>query len=309
MSLLKGPRLTGSAGWPGARVAVVTGAGRGVGRGEAIDLARNGWCVVVNDLDTVHAETDGAAGRSADTVVREIVQAGGQAVADYNDVADPNGADALISTALSTFGGLDAVVNNAGVLRSQPFLDMPPATFDEVLHVSLHAQIEPCRAAGLYWRQSPDAPRPRRIINTTSNAGYFGGTGATTAYTTAKAGVVGLTLALARELSPLGVTVNAIAPRALTRLSTNSSLKGKARFSPDQIAPFVTWLASEHSGSLTGRLFVVGGGDLFVLRPYEALGPYSLSSRDGLEAPAPDTDTSFPGTLPRTAHELTQRFG
>src|ERR1700691_6185099 len=113
MWLLKGPRLTGSAGWPGARVAVVTGAGRGVGRGEAIDLARNGWRVVVNDLDTVHAETDDATGRSADTVVREIVQAGGQAVADYNDVADPNGADALISTALSAFGGLDAVVNNA----------------------------------------------------------------------------------------------------------------------------------------------------------------------------------------------------
>jgi NAD(P)-dependent dehydrogenase (short-subunit alcohol dehydrogenase family) len=271
-------------------VALVTGAGRGLGRAEALYLAASGFSVIVNDWDA-----DGLHGQQhdspADGVVNEILAAGGVAAPDYSDVASTAGAESLAANAVKNFGRIDVLVNNAGILRSEPFIEMPISTFDEVLRVCLMSHIEASRAVAKWWAETGEAGEAlscRRIINTTSLAGAYGAASGTTAYATAKAGVIGMTLSLSRELSGLNATVNAIAPRAATRMTSKKREflvpEFRDRFAPDRVAPFVGWLAGERSGQFTGRVFVVGGGKVWLVRPFETFGPYLL-------AESPDTDT------------------
>jgi NAD(P)-dependent dehydrogenase (short-subunit alcohol dehydrogenase family) len=252
------------------RVAIVTGAGRGVGRGEALHLAELGAAVVVNDVTA-----DAAA-----SVTAEIVAAGGRAVAHTADVADWAQARTLVDAAFDTFGRLDVLVNNAGILRTTDFPDTAPAEWDEVLRVCLTGHSAPAHAAVLAWtRQGGDPDRARRIVNTTSLAGIYG-SGGRAAYSAAKAGVLGLTWSLSRELACLGVTVNAVAPRAMTRMTTgNEGFDGTGDlFDPALVAPVVGWLAGAGGRDRTGQVFVVGAGKVWPVPPLAPVGPYDLGS-------------------------------
>ncbi len=198
------------------RVAIVTGAGRGIGHGEAIDLARAGASVVVNDFDP---EPEGSRGdRPAQEVVDEIVAAGGTACANYDDVASWKGAEDLIAQAVETYGRLDILVNNAGIVRDRMSFNLTEQDWDSVIDVHLKGHFAPSHFAARHWRALAKAGETTsgRIINTSSEAGLFGNPGQAN-YSAAKAGIAAMTGVLARELEGYGVTVNAIAPRARTR--------------------------------------------------------------------------------------------
>ena len=259
------------------RVVVITGAGRGIGRAHAIEFARQGASVVVNDLG---AEVDGS-GRSegpAGQVVDEIVAMGAKAVANGDDVADVDGAKRLIDTAVDTFGGLDVVVNNAGILRDRMIVNMTADEWDAVIRVHLRGTFAPTRAAVEYWRNRTKSGETNdaRIINTTSPSGIYGNVGQAN-YGAAKAGIAAMTVITSRELGRYGVTVNAIAPAALTRMTEN--LGGFERpekadefdsNDPDNIAPLVVWLGSPESKDITGRVFNVHGGHISVAEGWVA---------------------------------------
>jgi NAD(P)-dependent dehydrogenase (short-subunit alcohol dehydrogenase family) len=250
-------------------VAIVTGAGRGLGRAHAVELGREGASVIVNDLGV---ELDGSGGGSvwANEVVGEIRALGGRAVADGNDVSDWTGAQMLIDHALSEFGGLDVLINNAGVLRDRMIVSLSPDDVNKVVSVHLCAALFTSHHAGNHWRdraKSGDVPSAR-IINTTSGAGLFGNVGQA-AYSAAKAGVVGLTLVAAAELGRYGVTVNAISPGARTRMTEAvfasvmaEPEEGFDAMAPENVSPLVAWLASSESSSVTGRVFEAYGGML-----------------------------------------------
>jgi NAD(P)-dependent dehydrogenase (short-subunit alcohol dehydrogenase family) len=261
------------------RVVVVTGAGRGIGRGHALEFARQGAKVVVNDLG---AEVDGtgASDGPAGEVVEEIRATGAEAVANGEDISDWDGAKRLIDAALTTFGGLDVVVNNAGILRDRMLVNMTDSEWDAVINVHLRGTFAPMRWAAEYWRdrvkagQSNDA----RIINTTSPSGIYGNVGQTN-YGAAKAGIASMTVIAAMELGRYGVTVNAIAPAALTRMTENLGFGqgGRERKTeefdpndPDNIAPLVVWLGSGESAAITGRVFNVHGGRISVAEGWVA---------------------------------------
>ncbi len=251
------------------RVAIVTGAGRGIGREYAIMLAEHGAKVVVNDLGGTRDGTGAAAGPAAE-VVEEIVKAGGQAVANGDDVSDWNGAQRMIQQALDTYGGLDVLVSNAGILRDRMLVNMTEQEWDAVIKVHLKGTFAPAHFAAAYWRERSKAGQPvdARLINTTSVSGIYGNAGQTN-YGAAKAGIAAFTIIAARELGRYGVTVNCIAPGALTRLTEDLgpgdlSEEDKARRSPRWIAPIVTWLASTESSEVTGRIFEAAGGLLAV---------------------------------------------
>src|SRR3954471_20617950 len=201
------------------RVVIITGAGRGIGRGHALEFARQGAKVVVNDLG---AEVDGSGGATgpAGEVVEEIRSAGGEAVANGDDVSDWEGAQRLINTAIETFGGLDVLVNNAGILRDRMLVNMTLEEWDAVIKVHLRGTFGPARWAAAYWRERVKAGETNdaRIINTSSPSGIFGNPGQTN-YGAAKAGIASFTIIAAMELARYGVTVNAIAPVALTRMT------------------------------------------------------------------------------------------
>src|SRR3954465_13627206 len=228
------------------RVALVTGAGRGLGREHALSLARHGAKVVVNDLGGDVTGT-GPATSPAQSVVDEIVAAGGEAVVNGGNVADFEDARAMIAQAVEAFGRLDVVVNNAGILRDRMLVNMDAAEFDAVIAVHLRGTFGPMRHAAAYWREQAKAGEPvdARIINTSSPSGLYGNIGQTN-YGAAKAGIAAMTIIAAEELHRYGVTANAIAPSAITRMTENlMQLSGEQaeKMAPKWIAPIVTWLA------------------------------------------------------------------
>jgi NAD(P)-dependent dehydrogenase (short-subunit alcohol dehydrogenase family) len=253
------------------RVALVTGAGRGIGRGHALELARQGARVVVNDMGVA---LDGAPAQSseAEEVVAEILAAGGMAVTDTNDASDIEGAARMVERARTEFGGLDIVVNNAGVLRDAALVNMSPDDWDTVVRVHLRSTFAVTKSAATGWRAESKAGRPvdGRVINTTSGAGLYGNVGQVN-YAAAKAGIVGFTLTAALELSRYGVTVNAVAPGGRTRMTEHvfAGMLGDAAdfdaFDPANVAPLVTWLASPESADITGRVFEAWGGRIAVV--------------------------------------------
>ncbi|MDT4894407.1 MAG: hypothetical protein QOE97_3442 [Pseudonocardiales bacterium] len=249
------------------RVVIVTGAARGLGRAHALAFAAEGASVVVNDYG-VGLDGTGADRTPAQQVVDEIVAAGGVAVANYDDVADWSGAEALVRTAVESFGRLDVLVNNAGFLRDRMLANLSEQEWDAVIRVHLKGHFAPLRHAAGYWRaeskagRSPDA----RVINTSSGAGLQGSVGQGN-YSAAKAGIAAMTLVAAVELARYGVTVNAIAPVARTRMteSTFADLmatgdQGFDAMAPENVSPLVVWLGSAAAAHVTGRVFEVEGG-------------------------------------------------
>ncbi|MEN3540572.1 SDR family oxidoreductase [Microbispora sp. ZYX-F-249] len=259
------------------RVVIVTGAARGIGRGHALEFARQGARVVVNDLG---AEVDGTGSSTgaAGEVVEEIRAMGGEAVVDGEDVSDFDGAHRMIRRAVETFGDLHVLVNNAGILRDRMLVNMTADEWDAVIRVHLRGTFAPLRHAAAYWRSRAKAGEPvdARVINTTSSSGIYGNAGQGN-YGAAKAGIASLTIIAAKELARYGVTVNAVAPAALTRMTENLIPGGRRPAeggfdpaAPDNIAPLVVWLASARSRGITGRVFNVRGGHISVAEGWHA---------------------------------------
>jgi NAD(P)-dependent dehydrogenase (short-subunit alcohol dehydrogenase family) len=261
------------------RIVVITGAGRGIGREHALEFASQGAKIVVNDLG---AEVDGTGSSAgpAGEVVDEIRGMGAEAVANGDDVSDYDGAGRLIQTAIDTFGGLDVLVNNAGILRDRMMVNMTIEEWDAVIRVHLRGTFAPMRHASEYWRNRSKAGETNdaRIINTTSPSGIYGNVGQTN-YGAAKAGIASMTIIAAMELGRYGVTANAIAPAALTRMTENlgmgaaSAAKKPEEFDPldpGNIAPLVVWLGSPESAAITGRVFNVMGGNISVAEGWVA---------------------------------------
>ncbi len=255
------------------RVVIVTGAGRGIGREHALSLARHGAKVIVNDLG---GDRHGAGGdlSPAQEVVAEIQAAGGEAIANGENVADYDGAKRMIDQAIETFGDLHGVVNNAGILRDRMLANMGEDEWDAVIAVHLKGTFAPARHAAAYWRERSKAGEAvsGRIVNTSSVSGIYGNPGQTN-YGAAKAGIASFTNIAALELARYGVTVNAVAPVALTRMTEDlgpapeSEEEAEAR-SPKWIAPIVTWLCSEEAAGVTGRVFEASGQFLAVAEPW-----------------------------------------
>jgi NAD(P)-dependent dehydrogenase (short-subunit alcohol dehydrogenase family) len=252
------------------RVVIVTGAGRGIGREHAVEFARQGARVVVNDLGVARDGSE-ADSSPADDVVAQIRTAGGEAVANADDAADWDGAARLFATAVDTFGRLDVLVNNAGFLRDRMIATTSEAEWDAVIRVHLKGHFAPTRHACEHWRGRIKAGEPPeqiagRIVNTSSGAGLLGSIGQGT-YSAAKAGIAALTLVEAAELARYGVTANAIAPAARTRMTEEvfadrmgAPAAGFDVNDPANISPLVAWLGSIESAGVTGRLFEIEGG-------------------------------------------------
>jgi NAD(P)-dependent dehydrogenase (short-subunit alcohol dehydrogenase family) len=256
------------------RVAVVTGAGRGLGRAHALEFARQGAKVVVNDLGVGLDGRGGEGGADpAQQVVAEIVAAGGEAVADHHDIATWDGAAALIRTALEAFGTLDVLVNNAGFLRDRMLVNLSEQDWDDVVRVHLKGHFLTLRHAGAHWRDQYKFGNlnDARVINTSSGAGLLGSVGQGN-YAAAKAGIAALTIQAAAELGRYGVTVNAIAPAARTRMTEGAFSQmmappaddGFDAMAPENVSPLVVWLGSDRSRAVSGRMFEVEGGRIGV---------------------------------------------
>ena len=246
------------------KVAIVTGAGRGLGRVEALQLARAGARVVVNDFGlSLHGSRED---NPAEAVVEEIRSAGGTAVAHAGDVADSGDSAELIRTAVEQFGSLDILVNNAGIIRDRMIFSMSDEEFDAVVRVHLKGHFAMLRGATAYWRDASkraDAPVYARVVNTSSEAFLLGSPGQPN-YAAAKAGIVALTLATAQSCAKYGVRANAICPRARTRMTEKvfgAEAEGDADpLAPEHVGPFVAFLASPAAEAISGQVFVVHGG-------------------------------------------------
>jgi NAD(P)-dependent dehydrogenase (short-subunit alcohol dehydrogenase family) len=269
------------------RVCIVTGAGRGIGREHALLLARHGAKVVVNDLGGTR-DGSGAASGPADEVVEEIRSAGGEALANTDDVSSFEGARRMVDSAVTTFGRLDVLVNNAGILRDRMLANMSEEEWDAVIAVHLKGTFGPTRWAAAYWRDRAKAGETNeaRVINTSSVSGIYGNPGQTN-YGTAKAGIAAFTIIASRELARYGVTVNALAPTALTRLTEDLGIAGdsdeqKDALSPRWIAPVCAWLASTKSAGVTGRVFETSGHAIAVAEGWHR-GPKAKAVEEPLE--------------------------
>jgi len=267
------------------KVAVVTGAGRGIGREHALALARAGAKIVVNDLG------GSLAGEGADTgpahdVVREIEGLGGEAVADSENVADFAGAKRLIDGAVAAFGHLDILVNNAGILRDRMLVNMEEHEWDAVIEVHLKGHFAPTRHAAAHWRERSKAGEQvaGRVINTSSPSGVFGNVGQVN-YGAAKAGIVGFTLIAAQELQRYGVTVNAIAPNARTRMTEAAFGEipppddGFDAADPANNSPIVVALCADEAQEITGQVFFIYGGVVNMLSGWQAGELFSSDER------------------------------
>jgi NAD(P)-dependent dehydrogenase (short-subunit alcohol dehydrogenase family) len=249
------------------KVAIVTGAGRGIGREEALLLASEGAAVVVNDLGG-ESTGEGADQRPAQQVVDEITAAGAKGAANYDDCSDWSGAERLVNQAVETFGDLDVLINNAGILRDKMSFNMSEEEWDAVIKVHLKGHFAPSRFAAAYWRQKSKAsgePANAKIVNTASESGLYGNAGQAN-YAAAKAGIASLTIVMARELGRSGVRVNAIAPVALTRLTAglSSAVEGNEEMqkamAASNPAAGACWLASDLSEGISGQVLKIQGG-------------------------------------------------
>jgi 3-oxoacyl-[acyl-carrier protein] reductase len=267
------------------KVAIVTGAGQGLGRAEALLLAGEGARVVVNDLG-VTVDGTGADASPAEQVVEEIKSAGGDAVAHHGNVADWNDAEGMIRTAVETYGDLHILVNNAGILRDKMIFNMSETEWDAVIAVHLKGHAGPTKHACAYWRdRSKDAGGAvyGRIVNTSSEAFLMGSPGQPN-YAAAKAGIVGLTLSVAQSMQKYGVNANAIAPRAATRMTEMFDMDPET-FAPENVAPLVGFLASPAADRVSGQVFIVWGGQVTVMAPMRAEEKFETEGRwtvDGL---------------------------
>jgi NAD(P)-dependent dehydrogenase (short-subunit alcohol dehydrogenase family) len=270
------------------KVAIVTGAGHGIGRGHALELAAQGASVVVNDLGST---VDGkGTGRDADEVVSLIEARGGTAVASYDDVADFDAAKHMIDVALNTYGQLDILVNNAGIVRDAMIFNMDEAAWDAVIRVHLKGTYAPTHHAAQYWRARHKTGErvAGRVINTTSGAGLSGNVGQAN-YTAAKAGIVGFTLTCSLELARIGVTVNCIAPGGKTRISQTIPGYGDAvepeaftefdPLDPSLSSPIVAWLASDEAAHVTGQVLRAIGESLILMKGWR-YGPRATNNRE-----------------------------
>jgi 3-oxoacyl-[acyl-carrier protein] reductase len=252
------------------KAAIVTGAGRGIGRGESILLAAEGAHVTVNDVDAA----------SASAVVAEIEGAGGRAAADSHDVSTWAGAEAIVASVVESEGQLDVLVNNAGILGDAMSFSMTEQQWDDVIRVHLKGHFAPSHFAAMHWRDRAKAGDDNvagRIVNTASESGLYGLVGQAN-YATAKAGIAAMTITLGRELRKYGVTVNAVAPRARTRMTETvlgSLLPAEGEFDewdPENIAPVVAWLASDVAADVTGQVLVVNGDKVHLMTGWTRVG-------------------------------------
>ena len=286
------------------KIAIVTGAGQGVGRCHALELARHGARVVVNDVS-----------ESAEDVAAEIRRTGGSAVAHRCSVSEWASAGELVDRALTEFGDLHILVNNAGFIRDAMSFSMDEQQWDSVVDVHLKGHIAPSHfAAALWWAQAKQAapetpPTPRRIIMTTSESGLFGGP-AQANYAAAKGGIISMTLVLSRELARYGVTVNCIAPRARTSMTDVNPkfarpATGFDKYDPANVSPMVAWLATDDAADVSGQVFIVLGDQVHRIRPVEIADtivaggePWTLA---GLSAAKAELFASAPPTIPAWA--------
>ena len=266
------------------RVAVVTGAGRGIGREHALMLTAEGAKVVVNDLGG-DAAGEGVDITPAQQVVDEITAAGGEAVVNGDDVSDFGQAKDMIHQAIDTYGGLDVLINNAGILRDRMIFSMSESDWDAVMAVHLKGTFAPTHHAAAWWRQQAKAGRAldARVINTASPSGIYGNVGQSN-YGAAKAGIAAFSVITAMELARYGVTVNCLAPNALTRLTLplmgeEAAAELAESWSPRWIAVIATWLASPESSGVTGRVFSVNGKQLGISEGWH-LGPAATQPDD-----------------------------
>ncbi len=274
------------------RVVVVTGAGAGLGRRYALDLAAQGARVVVNDLGT-GTDGVGASSARAHEVVAEIRDAGGEAVASVEDVSDWQGARRVIAVALDCFGRLDALVNNAGVVRERMLVNLSEDDWDTVIRVHLKGTFAPTRWAARHWREQAKAGArvDARIVNTTSPAGIFGMIGMIN-YASAKSGIATFTIMAAAELAQYGVAVNAVSPIALTRLTelhpegvASAPAEVRAKIDPGWVSPLVCWLASSASQGISGNIFEISGHRVAIAESWHR-GPSADAVRDARQVDA-----------------------
>ena len=252
------------------RVAIVTGAGRGVGRQHALQLSKAGAKIIVNDLGAA-VDGSGTDVSPAQQVTDEINASGGEAVVNGDDVSSFDGAKNMVDMAINTFGKLDIVVNNAGILRDRMLVNMTEDEWDAVIAVHLKGTFAPSRHAASYWRamskqNGDEKPTMGRIINTTSTSGIYGNIGQTN-YGAAKAGIAAFTIIAARELSRIGVTVNAVSPSAYTRMTDNLREYTEEEIQirdPSWVSPTVVYLASKEAQDITGRVIEAGAGQVAV---------------------------------------------